>query len=119
LSAMITVILNKLQSVQALTGGAGASAGGFSLSAIPQLFNVSLMIPPYFIQISIGIYIVEIIFILTSALVTVDSGKDTLKEKSELAKNLRTGILLYLGTALLSILALTILAAVALGGMAG
>ncbi|MDP1696107.1 MAG: hypothetical protein Q8L29_04290 [archaeon] len=118
LSSMITMILNKLQSIQALTGG-GAGAGGFSFASIPQLFNVSMMIPPYFTQVAIGIYIVEIIFILTAALVTVDSGKDTLKEKAELARNLKIGISLYLITALVSILALTILASVALGGMAG
>lgn len=117
LSAMITVILNKLQTIQSITGG--GSAGGFSFASIPQLFNVSTMIPPYFVQVAIGIYIVEIIFILTSALVTVDAGRDPLKEKNDLAKNLRTGIALYLITALISIVALTALAAIALGGLAG
>lgn len=116
LSSMITLILNKLQSVQSATGSV---KGAFSFATIPKLFNVSSMIPPYFIQIAIGIYIVEIIFILTGTLVTVDSGKDPLKEKASLAKNLKIGISLYLITALVSILALTILSAIALGGMTG
>ena len=77
------------------------------------------MIPPFFIQLVIGIYLIEIIFILTSALVTVDSGKDPLKEKNDLYKNLRAGMLLYLITSLISIISLSFLANVALGGLAG
>ena len=115
LSSMITIILNKLQALQV---HADSGAAGFSnLSNIVSLFDVSQMIPPYFIQISIGIYIIEIIFILTGALVTVDSGRDILKEKYELSKNLRRGIFLYLTTALISILALTVLASIALGSL--
>ena len=118
LASMITIILNKLQALQAQSG-AEAASGLANIGNIVSLFNVSLMIPPYFIQISIGLYIIEIIFILTSALVTVDSGRDPLKEKSDLAKNLKRGIFLYIITAFISILALTILANVALGGLAG
>lgn len=116
LASMITVILSKLEFMQATAGGE-ATTGLGNLGQITQLFNVTQMIPPYFLQLSIGIYLVEITFILTAALVTVDSGKDTLKEKSNLAKNLKTGISLYVIVALLSILSLTILAAFALGGM--
>jgi len=115
LSAMITSILNRLQALTTIAGGDTSGIG--SLGNILSLFDVTKMIPPYFIQIAVGIYIVEIIFILTSTLVTVDSGKDELKEKYELAKNLRRGIMLYLGTALLSTLALLILGIVALGGI--
>ena len=77
------------------------------------------MIPPYFLQISIGIYIIEVIFILTAALVTVDSGRDPLREKYELAQYLKTGLLLYLATALIAILALSALSAIALGSLGG
>lgn len=120
LSSMITLILNKLQSFQESLSPEGAEvASGFSsLQSITKIFDLSSMIPPYFIQIVIGIYIIEIIFILTSALVTVDNGKDPLKEKYDISRNLRTGILLYLATALASILALSLLASIALGGLA-
>ena len=118
LAAMITAILNKLEALKTL--GEGQEVAGLgSLENILTLFDISSMIPPYFLQISIGLYIVQIIFILTTALVTVDAGKDPLREKHELAKNLRRGIYLYLATALLSILALSILAGVALGNIAG
>ncbi len=118
LSSMITLILNKLQSLQVETTSNQASAGGFSnLGNIVSIFDVNQMLPPYFIQISIGLYIIQIIFILTKALVTVDSGSDKLKEKNELSKNLLRGISLYLITSLISIVALTVLASVALSGL--
>ncbi len=118
LSAMITAILNKLESLKSI--GEGQEVAGLgSFGNILQLFDVTTMIPPYFLQIAIGIYIVEITFILTAALVTVDAGKDTLREKYDLARNLKRGLLLYLITALIAILALSILAGIALGGIAG
>ena len=75
------------------------------------------MIPTYFLQIAIGIYIVEIVFILSKTLVTVDSGEDKLRAVYETGKNLRRGILLYFIVSLIAILALSILANVAIGGM--
>jgi len=116
LASMITVILNKLDAMSP-AGGAGGAIGGFDIASITRIFTVTEMIPPYFLQLSIGLYLVEIIFILTAVLVTVDSGKDPLKEKSELSKNLGSGILLYLLTALSSVIALTILASFAMGGI--
>lgn len=116
LSGMITFILNKLQDLQS-GGGFGALDQFGDLGGFLTLFDISEMIPPYFLQISVGIYILQVVFILTGALVTVDSGKDSLKEKSELAKNLKRGMLLYLITASVSILALSLLASVAIGGL--
>ncbi|MBU0760883.1 MAG: hypothetical protein KJ600_02270 [Nanoarchaeota archaeon] len=113
LSAMITFILNKLGNLTA----DGVTDVGFA--GVFDIFQVETMVPPYFIQLSIGIYIIEVIFILTGALVTVDSGKDPLRQKYELAKNLRTGIFLYLATAFISVMALALLATFALGGLGG
>lgn len=117
LSVMIALILNKLAELTALTGTEGLDTG-FTFSAITDIFDITTIIPPYFIQISIGLYIVEIILILTSALVTVDSGKDPLKTKYDSSKNLTRGIILYVITAFLSTMALSILAAIALSGLA-
>lgn len=117
LAGMITFILNRLQTLQLEAGQGGELAGLGNFGSILSIFDVSTMIPPYFLQLSIGIYIVEVIFILTGALVTVDSGKDVLREKHELARNLRRGMILYLFTAFVSILALSVLASVAIGGL--
>jgi len=119
LGAMITIILNQLSNLQQLTAGGESTANLGNLSNIISIFRVTEMIPPYFLQIIVGLYIIEIIFILTSALVTVDSGQDKLKEKYELAKNLRIGVFLYIGTSLLAITSLGVLAIIALGSLIG
>ncbi|MBU1135908.1 MAG: hypothetical protein KJ559_00140 [Nanoarchaeota archaeon] len=116
LANMITTILNKLQVIfEAQSGGEVSMIG--NISDILELFDLTNMIPPYFLQIAIGIYIIEIIFILSSTLVTVDSGEDNLGRIYETGKNLKIGVLLYLIVSFISILALTLLAGVALGGM--
>lgn len=109
LSVMITAILNKLDAFKD-TLPSGQEAGFSNILNITDLFKVGEMIPPYFIQLAIGVYIIQVIFILTNALVIVDSGKDLLKEKYERAQNIRTGLALYLGATLLATLTLTILA---------
>ena len=116
LGSMITLILSKLTSLLSDAGAAETGIGG-NIANITQLFKVEGMIPPYFLQIIIGIYIVEIIFILTKALVSVNSGQDELKETYEIGNNLMKGGMLYIIVALISILALSGLAVVALSGL--
>ncbi len=115
LATMITVILSKLQVLFQQTGNFELAGG--NISGILEIFDLTAMIPPYFLQIAIGLYVIEIVFILTTTLVTVDAGEDKLREKNEIGKNLKRGILLYFIVALISILALSLLASVALGGM--
>lgn len=111
LAVMITTILNKLQEIQGrLSGGDNSLSGLGALTSITNIFDITQIVSPYFLQATIGIYIIQVIFILSTALVTVDSGQDKLKEKAMLASNLKTGILLYLGTALIATLVLSILA---------
>ena len=117
LTSMIALILNKLKTLSDLTEGGASIAGIGSIGNIVNLFDITSIVPPYFVQISIGLYLVEIIFILTGTLVTVDSGKDELQQKHELAKNLKRGLALYLITTLVSTLLLTGLAAIALSGL--
>jgi hypothetical protein len=116
LAAMITSILGKLQ-LSSLTGGDVSGLG--SLENMLNIFDVTSMIPPYFLQISVGIYLVQIIFILTSTLVSVESGPDSLETMNRTGLNLKKGIGLYFVTAFFAILALTILSVVVLGGLVG
>jgi hypothetical protein len=119
LTTMIAIILGKLK-VLADVGSAGSGLAGIgSIGGLLDLFDIANIIPPYFVQISISLYLIQVIFILTGTLVTVDAGKDTLKERAEFANNLKKGITLYLLTSLISILLLTALASVALSGLGG
>ena len=116
LAGMITTILSKLINIMEFSGDASVAGLG-NISTLLDLFNMNLMIPPYFLQIAIGIYLIEIVFILTSALVVVDAGEDKLKKISEIGKNLKISILIYTAVAFLSILILSLLSNFALSGI--
>ena len=114
LSTMIASILNKLK-IADMTGQAGSGITG--LGDILQIFDVTKMISPYFLQIAIGIYIIQVIFILTGTLVTIDSGEDKLEKTNKTAKNLKKGMMLYFITALFATIALFVLVSVVLGNL--
>ena len=114
LAAMITFILAKLK-LTAFTEEGLTNLGG--LSGVLNIFDVSAMIPPYYLQISVGIYLIQIIFILTSTLVTVDSGEDKLQRINKIGLNLKKGITLYFITALVAVLALFLLSTLVLGNL--
>jgi hypothetical protein len=116
LAGMITIILNKLQIMFEMQGEFEVAGMG-GISGILEIFDLTNMIPPFFLQIAIGIYIIEIIFILSSTLATVDAGEDKLRGVYETGKNLKRGMLLYLITSLIATLSLALLASVALGGI--
>jgi len=118
LASMITLILGKLQYLFEL-GQSGQAAALGNIQELLQIFDVNAMIPAYFLQLSIGIYIIEIIFILSRTLVTVDSGEDELRTVYETGVNLKRGIYLYLIVALIATIALSLLGGIALGGLAG
>jgi len=119
LASMITGILGQLKNMTEIGGGGTAIAGFGTVGGITRLFDIVNMIPPYFMQIAIGIYIIQIIFILTRTLVVIDAGEDKLKQTYEISRNLIKGGLLYLITAFISIIALSLLAGIALGGLVG
>ena len=118
LSGMITTILsslNDLMSGGAMSGGAIEAAGG--IEGILAIFDVTKMIPTYWLQIVVGIYLIQVVFILTTTLVTIKSGRDPLQMTAEIGKNLKVSMLLYLVVAMGSIIGLTLIGSVALAGL--
>ncbi len=116
LAAMITSILSKLK-ISELGGGGATGLGISGVGGVLDIFEITNMIPPYFLQIAIGIYLVQIIFILTSTLVSIESGEDKLEKTNKTGKNLMKGIMLYFITALFATLALFVLTTVVLGNL--
>ncbi|MEA3414539.1 MAG: hypothetical protein U9Q99_03390 [Nanoarchaeota archaeon] len=114
LAAMITTILGKLQ-LDSFEDSGVSGLGG--LGDVLNIFDYSSMIPPYFLQISVGIYLIQIIFILTATLVTVDLGEDKLEQTNKTGLNLKKGMLLYFITALLATVVLSVLSATVLGNL--
>ncbi|MBR9705554.1 hypothetical protein GOV14_00825 [Candidatus Pacearchaeota archaeon] len=110
LTSMITAILSHISNLIAMGEGESGVLGVGTAAQLGGLFNKVGMVPPYFMQIAIGIYIVQIIFILTGTLVTVDAGEDKLRQSYEVSKNLIRGMMLYLIVAFIAIVALSALA---------
>ncbi len=115
LAMMISSILGKIAGFEELGGSAEIGLGG--VEEIMGVFSQNVMIPPYFLQVAIGIYLIQIIFILTDTLVTIDSGEDRLEKTNQTGKNLVKGISLYTVVALISTIALFILSSVVLGNL--
>jgi Flp pilus assembly protein TadB len=115
LALMIASIISTLS--DALSSGEDISALGTNIGNIVNIFNIESMIPPYYLQIIIGIYLIQVIFILTGTLVTIDSGEDKLEKTNRIGENLRKGIVFYFFTALISALALFTLTSVVLKGV--
>ena len=118
LAAMITAILGMLGLNNLSSGAAGATNLG-TLTNLLSIFQYQFMIPPYFLQIAVGLYLIEITFILTSTLVTIDSGEDRLELTNQTGVNLKRGMSLYFVVALISIISLSILSSVVLGNILG
>jgi hypothetical protein len=73
------------------SGNMGDTSQG--MAAIPQMFSDG--IPTYFFQIVVGVYVVQIVYILSVLANGVENGSDTLSEDYVVGKNMRNSTLLY------------------------
>jgi hypothetical protein len=97
ITSMITTILGALgsQVSKLSTQGAGTS----SIGTIASLFGDS--IPTYFFQMVVGIYVVQIIYILTIIANSIENGADKLGERYAVGQNVLRSTLLYCVIALI------------------
>ncbi|VVB83475.1 Uncharacterised protein [uncultured archaeon] len=116
LAAMITSILTKLD-IAKLSGDSTAISGFGNLNTILSIFDMTKMIPPYILQIIVGIYLIEIVFILTGTLTVIDSGEDKLEQTNKTGINLKKAIGLYVITAVIAITSLSLLTSIVLGNL--
>ncbi|MDD4877666.1 MAG: hypothetical protein PHO02_01365 [Candidatus Nanoarchaeia archaeon] len=108
IGTMITAIMGGLASTLEMQGG--AETGG--LGGIPiDMFDLSGLMPPYFLQIVVGIYLVEVIYVLTILGNGIENGVDKLNEEYSLGKNLYKGTVFYIVVAGLTMLVFNALAA--------
>ncbi|MEK6951777.1 MAG: hypothetical protein AABX29_02070 [Nanoarchaeota archaeon] len=115
-SLMINII-NGLTEALSQTSGAGgeeaaqtvAGVGG-GLGGILNVLNIKDIIPGFQFQIVIGIFVVEVVIILTILSSGIENGIDKLFEKNKIAKNLMIAVGLYLVISLVAILLFSVLA---------
>ncbi|MFH1452990.1 MAG: hypothetical protein ABIH00_03290 [Armatimonadota bacterium] len=108
ITSMVTTILGKLteqlSTVSAGGGADGAAAGG----GIMDIFGLG--VPAFHFQIIVGIYVVQITYILTILANGIENGSDKLNERYEIGNNLVRSTLLYVIISGIVILAFNLVA---------
>ena len=110
IGAMITTIIGSLStSLGGATEGADTSvlAGASNLA---NIFPLEKLMSPYFLQLIVGLYVVEMVIVLTIHANGIENGVDKLNEEYTLGKNLYRGTLLYILIAAVTIFAFNMLA---------
>ena len=93
ISAMIVALLGNLSTqLQNITTSSDSAAN--VPTGLLTLFGDG--IPAYYLQIIVGIYIVQTIYILTSLVSGIENGSDKLAEQFQLGQNLTKSILIYI-----------------------
>jgi hypothetical protein len=118
ITSMVTTILGKLTVLMGRVSG-GATGGAEGLGGMQSLTGLlGDGMPTYYFQIIVGIYIVQIIYILTVLVNGIENGSDKLAERYSLGQNLLRGTILYSGLAFTVIMIFNYIAATILRGLA-
>ena len=109
ISTMIVTILGRLSLLllESTSQGGEASLGG--LEGLTGLFEIPSIIPSYFLQLVIGIYVIEIVVILTALANSIESG-NKISAENKISKNLLSSGILYFIISLFVTLIFTLLA---------
>ncbi|MBI1972976.1 hypothetical protein HYS50_03150 [Candidatus Woesearchaeota archaeon] len=107
--SMVVTIINKLgeQFATLETPGEGFVGG---IGALVSVLDIKDVIPSYYFQLVVGIYVVELTIILTLLSTRIERGYDQTTTQHRLSKNLMTAGLLYFLVSFLGIIVFTLLA---------
>jgi len=116
ITSMITAILTRLSTqIEVLTQEGGAISG--APMDLANIFGTG--IPSFYFQIVVGLYVVEIIIILTIMANGIQNGSDKLNEKYQLGTNLISSTILYCFIAGFVIILFNVIAASIMGSALG
>lgn len=109
-ASMMVSILNKLaeEFTKATAGGSGTDVS--NLAGLVSILKIENAIPTFYFQIIVGVFVVQVAFILTYLSNTIENGIDPLAQENQLGKNLLFGTLLYVIVSLVGILIFSVLA---------
>lgn len=93
ITSMITYIIGELGKQMTGLKTGGQVPTGFMANL--ESLGISDTIPTYYFQLVVGIYVFEIVYILTEMENGIDNGEDTLQEQYSLGRNLIKSIMLY------------------------
>ncbi|MAG52754.1 MAG: hypothetical protein CMH62_02210 [Nanoarchaeota archaeon] len=92
----ITSVVVGLGPALSASGGGGEAAFGINTSILQDLFPLSKIIPPYFFQVIVGVYLVQITIIMTILASYIENGVDKLDQEYSLGKNLLKSVSFYI-----------------------
>ena len=106
ITALIIDILGNISEQATEMGDGGGMAG--------NMFGEG--IPTYYFQIVVGIYVVQIVFLLTKIVSGIENGSDKASESYQLGNNLARSTMIYIAVAGIAVIAFTALAQMILAG---
>jgi len=110
ITSMITTVLGSLSSqAKTITG----QAQGANIQQFITLFGDG--IPTFYFQLIVGIYVVQIVFILTIIVNSIENGADKLNERYLLGTNLTNSTILYCAISLIIIIIFNVVASTVMG----
>lgn len=116
ITSMITTILGSLKDQMTLLSAnvesGGLSGGGLGAGLGTDFFGLG--IPIFYFQMIVGIYVVQIIYIMTMIVNGIKNGADPLNERHMLGQNLITSTSLYIIISLIVMLIFNIVAGMVL-----
>ena len=120
ITSMITTILGTLSDTMrglgSQVGSADTSTGNIGMGLPTNFFGLG--IPTFYFQFIVGIYVVQIIYIMTIIVNGIKNGADPLSERHMLGQNLIRSTVLYVVIALLVMIVFNIVAGQVLSGLA-
>ena len=107
ITSMITKILGTL--TQTIGQFSQADTGGVPAGGILEIFGAG-GIPTYYFQLIVGLYVVQLAYILTILVNGIENGVDSLTEEELLGKGLLRSSILYCGISLIIIIIFNLVA---------
>ena len=94
---MIVALVNKLGEEFANIGSGDVGAEGIpgGLDALGDVLNISDVIPGFHFQLVVGIYVLQLAFILTILAVDIEKGIDKITERFSMYKNILISMGVY------------------------
>ncbi len=114
ITSMITTILGALNTQLSEFGSGGSELG--TMSDLAKTLGVGL--PTYLFQAIVGLYVVQITWILAYLVNGIENGMDDLNEEYEQGKGLQLATFLYIGIAFIVVLLFNFIAGTIMKGLA-
>ena len=112
--SMVTTVINKLNeqfsNVQFGEIGNAEGAGVGNVGALADILRIEHVVPSFHFQLIVGLYVVEVIIVLTILSNLIENGFDKLTRNYHISKNLLFGTSLYIIISLIGILIFNVLA---------